>query len=486
MSFASALFDALGPPPSQEEVFAQLGYEPEPKQWELHRATEYDVLYGGAAGGGKTKAVVMHALWAAVAYPGIRVAIFRRSFDELAESVIPELAGVGFGEVLGFSYDKTRSELERQGSVIRLRYLENIVDASRRQGGQYQLMLFEERTLLGPGIAEIVMERLRASIESGIPVLGIRATSNPGGASHSEVKRRYIDATNYGQRIATDDQGHTIRFIQAKVGDNPHVDPGYVKRLMSIPDNARRAAMLDGSWDSFGGQVFSEWSYHKHVVKPFSLPEGWARYMGVDWGYTAPWCALWGAIDEDGRIWIYRELYEAGVGEHEQARKILAAEESDPAPYRVGDPSMAAQRGDAESINTAYLAERVFLEPANNDRLAGWSRLHHYLADAPACPHHRSHGLEVCPMLHVFEPCANLIRTLPALPYSTSKVEDVDTKAEDHAPDALRYMVMAIGQGATFFIPDDTNVSPVPLHTDFGPFAMPPSEDSQPEWFIPR
>ncbi len=473
---------------TQEAVFAQLGYAPEPKQWEFHRATEYDILYGGAAGGGKTKAMVMHALWAAVAYPGITIGVFRRTFPELAESVIPELARVGFGAELGFTWNGTTRELRRNGSVIRLAYLENIVDASRKQGGEYQLLLFEERTLMAPGIAEIVMERLRSGA-SKIPVLGVRSTSNPGGASHSEVKQRYIDPTNYGAQIATDPIGHTIRFIPAKVHDNPHVDAGYLAVLQSIPDAARRAAMLEGSWDSFAGQVFTEFRVDKHVVQPFAIPDGWSRYLGVDWGYTAPWAAIWVAEDEDGRLWVYRELYERGVGEHEQARRILAAEAGDPASYRVGDPAMGAKRGDAESITSAYLGEGVPLEPANNDRLAGWARLHSYLADGPACLHHRAHGLDVCPRLHIFAPCANLIREVAGAPYSSTKVEDVDTAASDHALDACRYALMAIGGQATFFVPHDGTDQSValdgsPLYTPFGPYAKPPEEEPSP-WFIP-
>lgn len=502
--FAIALAQRLVPL-SQEEVFAKLGYEPSTKQWEFHRATEYDVLYGGAAGGGKTKAIVMHALWAAIAYPGIRIAVFRRSYDELAESVLPELSDVAFGEELGFTWNATASELRRGKSLIRLRYLETLVDASRRQGGQYQLLLFEERTLLAPGIAEIVMERVRTKVTSHVPVLGIRCTSNPGGASHSEVKTRYIDSTKQGERVAeycpecrelrpcqcgSNDQPETVRFIRATVKDNKYVDPGYVARLMAIPDPARRAAMLDGSWESFGGQVFSEWRYDKHVVDPVPLPDGWMRYAAVDYGFSAPWAVCWAAEDEDGRLWVYRELYEKLVGEHEQARKIKRAEETDPTVYRVGDPSMVAKRGDAESIISAYQDEGVHLDPANNDRLAGWARIHSYLADGPACAHHRAQGIEKCPRMHVFKTCTNLIRTLPALPYSNIKVEDADTHAEDHLPDALRYLCMAIGGDATFYIPDDgvvrtTALDGSPLYTPMGPYAMPPREESDPRWFTP-
>ena len=472
---AQLLEDAANPKPPvpQEQVFSALGYVPTPKQWEFHKATEYDVLYGGAAGGGKSKAIVMHALWAAVAYPGIRVIVFRRTFDELAESIIPELAAVGFGETLGFTWNGTKSELTRGRSLIRLRYLETLVDASRRQGGQYQLMLFDERTLLGPGVAELVMERIRTSVDSRIPVLGIRSTSNPGGSSHGEIKARFIDATKHGEVVTSDAHGHAIRFIPARVDDNPHIDPGYRARLEAIPDAARRAAMLDGSWDSFSGQVFTEFNRDKHVVQPFPLPESWPRYNGVDWGYVHPWASIWIAEDEDDRVWVYREIYESGVGEHEQARRIKKADEGDPVVYRVGDPSMENRRGDAESLTSAYQTEGVALNPANNDRLAGWAKFHSYLSDAPACPHHRAQGLEKCPRIHFFANCDNLIREVANAVYSSTKPEDVE-KVNDDAIDACRYALMALGTRASFVFAEPTGNKP----KEIGPFVVVEGEDS--------
>jgi hypothetical protein len=253
--------------------------------------------------------------------------------------------------------------------------------------------------------------------------------------------------------------------------------------------------MRDGSWDIFSGQVFVEWRYERHVVQPFTPPEAWPRYAGIDWGYTAPWAVVWAAEDEDRRLWVYRELYATEVGEFEQARRILAAEAdgraaavtpqgqrtevSEPPSHRVCDPSMAARRGDASSIREAYDAAGCALNLGNNDRIAGWSRLHEYLSDGPACRSHRDAGWERCPRLHVFPGCENLIRTLPALTYSQARPEDVDTHGADHLGDALRYLLMALGEQPDLnVISDETWAAAMPadlggLATPYGLFAIP-------------
>lgn len=384
----------------------------------------------------------------AVTWPGIRIAVVRRSFTEIEESIYPVLSRFDWFVNEGVNYNENKHELRfRNRSLIKLLYLETPMDASRRQGGEYQLLCVDERTQMSPDVVEMMInERLRSRVGSGVPVIGVRSTSNPGGASHGDVKARYVDKTNYGRDVWLDPQGRSVRFIRATSDDNPYVNPAeYKASLDAIADPRRRAQMRDGDWDVPAGSVFSEWRHGRHVVQPFSLPEAWGRYMAVDYGFRAPWCVLWLAEEEDKRVYVYRELYDTEVGEGEQARRILGAEMQGENPWRVCDPSMASRRGDAASILEAYGSEGVRMEPAVNKRLDGWARVHRYLAEAPACPHHRSLGWGTCPLLHVFENCSNLIRTLPALPYSLRQPEDVDTQAEDHAADTLRYGLLSIG-----------------------------------------
>lgn len=449
-----ALADALDPP--QRDVFAALGYVPTQRQGEFHAAGEFDVFYGGAAGGGKTKALLMEGIRHADRHAGLRVGAFRRTYDELAESFFKELILIDYASELGCTWNGTERELRfRNGSVIRFRYLESIQDATRRQGGEYQLVLIDERTMILPAAVSIVVdERVRSG--SNVPVIGVRSASNPGSIGHADVKARYVDATDRGATSYVDDFGRSVRYIPARVDDNPHVDAGYKARLESIPDEHRRRAMLDGDWDSFAGQFFSEWRPERHVVKPFAVPAQWRRLAGIDWGFAAPWAVEWAAVDPDRRVWVYRELYDTEVGEHDQARRILQAEgaltadgqrarkPAEVVDLRMADPSMWGRRGDATPIAMVYAAEGASLMPADNDRVNGWQRVHSYLDEGPACPHHRAMGWDTCPWLHVFDNCANLIRTLPALPYDANKAEDVDTDAEDHAADALRYLLMRL------------------------------------------
>lgn len=460
---AAAQFE---PPSPQPDAFAVLGYVPNclPRlaaqergeviapcgrcpQELFHAATEDDVLYGGAAGGGKTKALLMEGIRACIDYPGMWVGAYRRTYDELAESLLKELQKLEFAQALGARWNKTEKELSFPSvrgrvSKMRFRYAESKEDATRRQGGDYQLLLVDERTLMAPGVVGVLAERLRSS-DPAVPVLGLRSAANPGGPSHGEVKAAYIDATDHGAKVLLDEHGRTIRFIPAKLSDNPFLDrdAGYHRILNAIKDPARRKAMKEGNWDVFAGQFFPEWNHDRHVIVPVSLPESWEQEAGIDYGYAAPWCVLWAAYDNDGRAWVHREFYETSVGQTEQAQRIVAAD-GDAVRARHADPSMWAKTGEANSNADIYEGQGCDLRKAVNDRLSGWARVHHYLDEMPACDLHRSLGWLTCPRLHVFSTCTNLIRTLPSAPRDKRKPEDLDTSWEDHALDALRYLLM--------------------------------------------
>lgn len=432
-------------PQPQVDVFDLLEYEPTPKQVEFHAATEFDVLFGGAAGGGKTKSLVADDLRDAIRYPGIRIGAFRRTYGELKESLLAELAGFGYAGALGARWNGTEYELRfPNGSLIMYRYAESVADATRRQGGQYQKLTFDERNLTSPDVIRFLESRLRSG-RKDIPVIGIRSGTNPGGVGHGASRDRYIDATNYGENVVTDIRGRTVRFIPSKLSDNPHVNPEYAMDLMALPETMR-AAFLDGNWDAFAGAMFPELSRDRHVIDPVELPHGWRRYNGVDWGFTAPWAVLWAAVDEDGRVWVYREIYRRRVGEADQAKQILDAEGDERIRARFADDAMWATRGDAKAIAEVYADNGVNLTRAGKgagSRIQGWQRWRSYLAEGPACPHHRAQGWATCPMLHMFSTCVELFKELRDLPHAvTGDPEDADSRAPDHLADAGRYLLM--------------------------------------------
>jgi len=470
------------------DVFEKLAYVPTPKQREFHAATEYDVLYGGSAGGGKTRGLLMDDLRDCVRHPGIRIGAFRRTYGELKESLLAELAQVGYASAIGASWNGTEYELRfPNGSLLMFRYAESVKDASRRQGGQYQKLTFDERTLTPPDVCSFLESRLRSG-RADIPVLGIRSGTNPGGAGHGAVKTRYIKPTNYGQRTIVGEHGRTVRFIPSKLADNPHVNPEYARSLQAL-DGKLRAAFLDGDWDVFAGQMFPEVKRDRHVVEPITLPPSWKRYNGVDWGFTKPWSVLWAAVDEDGRVWVYRELYKTHVGEADQAQRILAAEApGEHVAVRFADDAMWATRGDAKPIAGVYADNGVHLSQAGKgagSRVNGWQRVRSYLAEAPACLHHRANGWDTCPRLHVFSGVTELYRELADLPHATKgDPEDADTTASDHAVDALRYLLANLGSGPEFVILDDVpNADAPPVGERFaGVYAVRPAEDADDWW----
>lgn len=450
LDFAAVLADRLDPP--DPDVFGKLGYVPTPKQAEFHAATEHSVLFGGSSGGGKSRALTAEAIRACIRYPGLRVGAFRRSYPELRESLLAELAKLEYAAPLGARWNGTEHELRFPGgSLIMFRYAETLADATRRQGGEYQLLVLDELTLFGAEVVTFLESRVRSG-RADLPVLGVRASANPGGPGHGAVKARYIKPTGYGEKVVTDERSRTVRFIPSKLSDNPHMNPEYASDLLALSGQMREA-FLEGNWDVFAGQMFPELSRDRHVVPPFEPPQSWRRYVGVDWGFTNPWAVGWFAVDEDGRVWLYREIYETGVGEAEQARRILAAEaEGERIEARYADDAMWATRGEAKPISTVYAENGCRLTPAGKgpgSRVAGWQRLHSYLGEAPACPHHRGMGWPTCPMLHVLSTCPRWFDELSQLPHAvTGNPEDSNPKAADHLGDMTRYVLLNIDGGS--------------------------------------
>ncbi len=184
------------------------------------------------------------------------------------------------------------------------------------------------------------------------------------------------------------------------------------------------------------GQAFPEFDQTVHVVESIPvLDPRWDLFRGVDYGYAAPMCGLWGARRPDGGIVIYRELYGPGMTAPVQAKRIAALSGAETYKASVGDPSMWASNREGrseKSISQHYRENSVPLSKATNERVAGWGLLHTLLDFDDERP----------PMLTITKDCPNLIRTLPDLVKDPNKPEDVDTDGEDHAPDALRYLVM--------------------------------------------
>jgi phage terminase large subunit len=258
--------------------------------------------------------------------------------------------------------------------------------------------------------------------------LKFAAATNPGSIGHLWVKSYFIDKV-YPPEL--EPEACKFAFVPALPDDNPHLDAEYWHMLETLPPELARAWRW-GDWDQFEGQAFGEWRRDLHVTEPFPIPDEWVRWRAIDWGYSAPMCCLWLAKDlTTGLTVVYRELYKAGLTDPEQEIKRLTGSEK--IRLTVADPSLwtkVSLEEKTRSTADVYHEHGIRMQRADNSRIDGKRRIHEALAIQEDTDE---------PGLIVFKNCANLIRTLPALPRDDINPEDVDTEAEDHAYDTLRY-----------------------------------------------
>ena len=418
-----------------EEQKDRIVFKPnEGPQTEFLSAPEQDVLYGGSAGGGKSYAMLVDPL----RYMHIkehRALLLRKSMPELRELIdksrelYPKaFAGAKFREV---------EKIWRfpSGASLEFGYLDRDADVYRYQGQSYTWIGIDELTQYPTEFPlQYLQSRLRTT-NNDIKCY-IRCTANPGGVGGYWVKKRYLDPSPPNESFTGEDK-ITRRFIPARLEDNPYLaaDGKYEQMLQSLPA-VQRKQLLEGNWDVAEGAAFTEFDYENHCIDPFEIPRTWERVKGIDYGYAAESAVVWGAVDpQDETLIIYRELYQKGLTGEDLAKKIYEFEKEE----RVSVQGVLDWAAWAKTGTTGPTVGEVLsraghkLRRADKNRIQGKIQIHERLKT-------NDKGR---PKLQIFKTCPNLIREIQSIPLDPNKPEDVDTKASDHAYDALRYLIMS-------------------------------------------
>ncbi len=437
----------------QEVVFAPN----EGPQTEFLAASEREVLYGGAAGGGKSFGLLADPM-RYFSNPNFNGLILRRTNDELRELIwkSQELYPRAFQ---GAKWAEKKSQWTfPSGAKLWLTYLERDQDVLRYQGQAFSYVAFDELTQYPTPFAWNYMRSRLRTTDPTLPIY-MRATTNPGGSGHGWVKRTFIDPAPANSKFVAKDietgedmvypdshekAGEPLfyrRFIPASLKDNPYLMDGgqYEANLLSLPEMQRRQ-LLEGDWAVADGAAFSEFRSKVHVIEPYEIPTDWRRFRSCDYGYSSYSAVHWFAIDPSYNTLVcYRELYLSKHTGRDLARAVLEAEGSDRIDYGVLDSSCWHQRGQlGPSIAEEMISQGTRWRPSdrtNGARVAGKNRLHEVLkVDEDT-------GL---PGIQFFNTCRQIIADLPVIPADPRGSDDIDPRyATDHAYDSVRYAVMS-------------------------------------------
>jgi hypothetical protein len=453
----------------EQEV--EIVFKPNPgPQTTFFAASEQEVLYGGAAGGGKSYALIADPM-RYFTNKNFRGLILRRTNDELRELIwkSQEL----YPQVIPGAIWREKDKEWRfpSGARLWMTYLEREDDVLRYQGQAFTYIGFDELTQYPtPHTWEYMRSRLRDA--SGELPLFMRATSNPGGPGHGWVKRMFIDPAPAGKAfdaqdtdgkvmlISEDDEDFPVerrgkplfqrRFIPAKLKDNPYLAKGgqYKSNLLSLPEQLQRQ-LMEGDWNVADGAAFGEFRESIHVIEPFEIPNTWRRFRSCDFGYSERQASAvhWYAINPvTDQLVVYRELYVNKHTGYELARRILQLESGENISYGVLDSSVWAVRGQSgPSIAEEMIAYGCRWRPSDRtkgSRVDGKNRLHQLLRVDP---------FNKAPGIVFFNTCRQIIADLPVIP-SDKDSDDIDPKyATDHAYDSIRYGIMSRPRGYSMF-----------------------------------
>ena len=443
-------------PPEYDVKYAQsVVFQPNPgPQTQYLASSEREVLYGGAAGGGKSYATLADPL-RNLNSPDFSGLLVRHTTEELRE-LIQKSQELYPKAIPNIKWSERKSQWTTpRGGTLWMSYLDRDTDVMRYQGQAFNYVAFDELTQWNSPYS---WNYMRSRLRSANKDLGLymRATTNPGGPGHSWVKKMFIDPAKpntafWATDIETSEvlkfpQGHSKagqplfkrRFIPASLFDNPYLAESgdYEAMLLSLPEHQRKQ-LLEGNWDVNEGAAFPEFNRKIHVVEPYDIPKSWTRFRACDYGYGSYTGVVWLAVSPSEQLVVYRELYCSRVTATDLADMILDAEQDDNIRYGVLDSSLWHKRGDtgpslAEQMNAKGCRWRPS-DRSRGSRVAGKNELHRRLQVDEYTEE---------PRLVFFSTCTHCVAQIPSIPLDKRNPEDVDTNAEDHLYDAIRYGIM--------------------------------------------
>jgi len=468
------------------------------KQSAAVKSTATEILYGGAAGGGKSFFMRVLACILCGLIPGLQVYLFRRVHEDLHKNHMegPRSFPVLLGAFIAAGWVKVVEAEIRfwNGAKIYLCHCQHEKDVAKYQGAEIHVLLIDELTHFTETIYRFLRNRVRApglvipdaalvlflkrfgvDLKAKIPL--ILCGSNPGSIGHQWVKAAFIDgALPFEIREMSAKEGGMLRqYVPARLEDNPDLqrdDPGYEKRLEGLGNKELVRAYRHGDWNILAGAFFDILREDKHKLPRFVPPKHWTRFRSADWGSAKPFSIGWWCIAENewvkmadgserifpaGALIRYREWYgvlrdedgnvkpdvglrlsaEAvgrGVMEREKGEKVDEA-------LSVADPAMWKEDGGPS------IAERMArCDPKRPLDMVGprFRSADNTRVVGWQQMYDRMRWDETePPMLYATEDCRDWWRTVPALQHDEHKPEDVDSRLEDHAGDDTRYACMA-------------------------------------------
>jgi phage terminase large subunit len=452
-----------------------------PKQAEFHNSTAKYRLFGGAAGPGKTTALLREAIFQARDFPGSDSLLLRRTYPELESSLLARFRR-DVPRTLYKRYNESKHIVTwKNGSTTRFGYCRNESDVYQYQGAEFLFIGVDELTHFTLKQWQFLTSRNRCPVKGSFACMA--GATNPGNVGHAWVKALWVDhlpPPGFERPELYDPREYD--FIRARLDDNPIYanDAAYRSTLEALPEHLRRA-FLEGDWNVFAGQYFDVFDVGRHTARPeeFRLEPWWPRWISIDWGFHHPSAVYWHcavparyssvipsearnpgkydrscldpstsaakaaafARDDNAsamgtRIVTYREFVQHGLSPRMLGQAI--AERSgrerisevflspDAFAHRTAEASIAEQLGEVLAANGIPRPA-----PADDDRIGGWQFMYQLLESDSWV---------------ITENCAKLIDCLPLLVRDASRVEDIRKADGDDPADAARYGLVSGGR----------------------------------------